>query len=64
MKGILLLTAAIEALSRGTELLAVLDNLSAVRARMAAEDRADPTDEDMDLVRGRIVARQRRIDAV
>ncbi len=62
MKGILLLTAAIEALSRGTELLTVLDNLGAVRQRMTAENRADPTDAELDTVRGRIEARQARID--
>lgn len=63
MNGILLLTAAIEALTRGSELLTVLDNLTAVRQRMADENRAEPTDAELDLVRGRIEARQARIDA-
>ena len=58
----LLLLAALEALVVGTELLAVLDNLARVRDRMKAEGRTEPLDEELDQVRGRIQARQDRID--
>ncbi len=64
MKSILLLTAAIEALTRGTELIAVLDNLARVGRRMAEEGMPEPTDEELDLVRGRLLMRQARIDGV
>lgn len=64
MKSILLLTAAIEALTRGAELIAVLDNLAQVGRRMAEEGAPEPTDEELDLVRGRLLVRQARIDGV
>lgn len=62
MNNVLLLTAAIDALVKGAQLFVVIDNLSAVRQRMAQEGRADVSDADLDLVRGSIQARQNRID--
>lgn len=64
MRSILLLTAAIEALTRGAELLTVLDNLSAVGRRLREDGAPDPTDEELDLVRGRIRDRQERMNVV
>ena len=38
-------------------------NITANMDQAPADDRADPTDEEMDMVRGRIIARQERIDS-
>lgn len=62
MNNVLLLTAAIDALVKGAQLFVVIDNLAAVRQRMAQEGRADVSDADLDLVRNSIQARQNRID--
>ncbi len=64
MKSILLLTAAIEALARGAEMISVLDDLARVGRRMAEDGAPEPTDEELNLVRGRLLARQARIDGV
>ncbi len=62
MNAIVLFTAGIEAMTRGAQLLDVIGNLNAVGSRMKAENRTDPTDEELDRVRGRIQARQERIE--
>ena len=59
---LLFLTAAMEVASGASPVMEMLDRLADVRARMKADNRTDPTDEELDVIRGRIQARQDRID--
>ena len=62
MNAILVLTAGIEALAGGAELVTVLDRLAQIRARMRLDGRADVTTQELDFARGRIQALQDSIN--
>lgn len=63
MPAIAIIEAAAAAIQAGSQLIPVIEALTAVSDRMKAENRADPTATDLDAFRERIAARQARIDA-
>ena len=58
MPAVQILQAAIAALETGTQLMPVVMRIEGLARRMAAENRTEPTDAELDEIRGRIESRQ------